>query len=335
MVLCITSTSLPQVKLITGAEGGEVTSWSGDNAVISKFSVSNADDDVTSIVCSSLKPDLFYVSAGCLVHCYDLRQLGTGAVNTFSFCEDEISEISLNEKESYLAIADDTGHIKVINTTDGKLFKILRKHTNICSAVRFRPHRQWDLLTGGYDSKLIQWDFSKPRAYCQIDMQEIGVTPENLDSYVVSPPFIHSIGVSSSGNTVAVGTENALVQVFDGSRRSLAFQKTLRYHTQGVCQVHLPSFTQDQCIVSGGNDGHICIWNLEDDSGSDVVPLTNGNGCSSEGSPTSLGDSGIQPKHVIQHSHKINWITSSRTANSKFLAVADSTNQPVLFQFPE
>jgi len=165
-------------------------------------------------------------------------------------------------------------------------------------------------------------------------MQEIGVTPENLDSYVVSPPFVHSIALSSSGNTVAVGTENAIVQVFDSSKRTLAFKQTLRCgcHTQGVSQVHLPSFGQDRYVVSGGNDGRIYIWDFENSSMHHHTPMTNG--CSSS-SASAHSAAGIPPKHEMLHTNKINWITSTATANGKFIFIADNTHCPVVFQFPE
>lgn len=329
-VMCIATTSVPQVRLITGAEGGELAVWSSDHVLMNKLQVGDSEDDVTSIACSSVKPDLFYVACGSSVHCLDLRQL-TGAVNVYSFNEDEINEVSLNEKETFLAAADDSGNIKIINIADNKVYKTLRKHTNICSAVKFRPHRPWDLISGGYDSKLIQWDFSKSRAFCLMDMQEIGVAPENLDSYVVSPPFVHSIGMSVSGNTVAVGTENALVQVFDGSKRTLSFRQTLRCHTQGVSQVHFPSFSHDRFVVSGGNDGRICVWDLESDGASHHGPAMT-NGCSSV---FTVPPAGIAPAYEIQHVNKINWLTSGATTNRKFLAVADNTCCPLVFEFPE
>ena len=331
IVLHITASCLPDVRFITGAEFGEVAAWAGDGSVVHKFQISNADDDVSAVVCSSLKPEMFYVSAGSTIHLYDMRQLAD-AVTTFSHNEDEINEISLNEKETYLASCDDSGNIKLISTSDGKLYKTLKKHTNICASVKFRPHRSWELISGGFDSKLIQWDFSKPRAFCQIDMQEIGTPPESVDSYVVGPPFVHSLSISSSGNTVAVGTENGLVQVFNSSKRTLSFEQTLRRHTQGVSQVHFPSFSQDRFVISGGNDERICIWDLESgEASSQAGPTTNGCSLATSASVTAS----ILPKHEIFTEEKIHWIASSRTGNSKLIAVADNSTCPTLLQFPE
>merc|ERR1712004_146278 len=90
-------------------------------------------------------------------------------------------------------------------------------------------------------------------------MQEVGLDSPLPAAYMVSPPFVYSLSVSRNGNLVACGTENALVQLFNASKRTLAFVASLRGHNSGVSQVHfLPS--SDHILVSGGNDGKIYIW---------------------------------------------------------------------------
>jgi WD40 repeat protein len=43
--------------------------------------------------------------------------------------------------------------------------KTLRRgHSNICSSVAFRPHRPWELLSGGLDATVVMWDFSRLRS---------------------------------------------------------------------------------------------------------------------------------------------------------------------------
>ena len=43
-------------------------------------------------------------------------------------------------------------------------YKTLRRgHSNICAALAFRPHRPWELLSGGLDSTVVRWDFSRLR----------------------------------------------------------------------------------------------------------------------------------------------------------------------------
>ena len=330
-VLTVAATNSPDVRLISGAENGELAVWSVDGACCHQWQIANADGDVTSVACSNICSNLFYAACGVKIYCYDLRNLSSYA-SSYDVNEDEINEITLNEKENFLAAAEDSNNIKVINLTDSKVFKTLRKHTNICSAVRFRPHRPWELLSGGYDSKLIQWDFGKSRAYCIMDMQEMGCVPDKLDSYLVNPPFVHSIAVSLTGNTVAVGTENALVQLFDASKRTLQLRHTLRAHTQGVSQVHCPMFAPDKFVVSGGNDGRICVWDIECSSSSSSATS---NGCASSNGQA-VGSSGLSSALVYEiiHTEKVNWITCATSVNRNYIVVGDNTASPVLFPFP-
>jgi WD40 repeat protein len=333
-VLSIAATTAPTVRIITGGEQGEVAVWSVGGQNIKKFHIDDdAEDDVTSIVCSSVSPEVFYAACGVKICSFDLRQLDR-PVAIYNFNEEEISEIALNEKENFLAAADDSSNIKVINLTDGKLYKTLRKHSNICSAVKFRPHRPWELLSGGYDNKLIQWDFAKSRAHCIIDMQEIGVTPEELDSYVVSPPFVHSIAVSSTGSAVAVGTENAVVHIFDASKRTLEYRQTLRGHRLGVGQVHFPQFSDDQFLLSGANDMRLCFWKLGADLEQHCTALTNGCSGSAEAHSSAVSSS-HQPYATILHTEKINWLTTCATVHGRFVAVADSTSNPIIYPYLE
>lgn len=328
IVLSVAVSNLPNVRIISGAESGELAVWTVDGTNVHKSCI--GEGDVTSLACSTSRPDIFYAACGDTISCFDLRQL-TGPVSQLDSVDEEINQIALNEKENFLASADDSGNIKVFNLSSSKLYKTLRKHTNICAAVSFRPNRPWELVSGAYDSSLIQWDFAKSRSFCIIRLEELGAVPENLESYVVSPSFVHSIAVSSTGNRLACGTENALVQIFDSSKKTLHFQKTLRHHTQGVSQVHFPKFDEDKYLVSGGNDGRICVWNLEEEL-SHGVALTNG--CSVAAGNNSVHQTAHNPAIEINHTEKINWLASGAVNNNKFLAVADNTSCPVIFQFP-
>ena len=329
-------------RLLSGGEQGEMCLWNLNGEAPTKIKASD-DDDVTSITCSQQRPHEIYAACGQSILQFDTRQL-SGPVHTYSYNDDEINQIALNEKETHIAACDDAGHVRVISTHDRRLFKTLRKHTNICSTVTFRPKRQWELISGGLDSMLLQWDFSKSKNFCNINMQEIGVQDEgSQDSYLVNPPFVHSVAISQDGNIVACGTENALVQIFDSSKRTLEYRKTFRFHTQGVSQVHfLPSAdgVARELLVSGGNDGKIVIWEIGNglgDSGAAGAtanpPLVNGHGSKHNNvSPTS-GES-QHFKMEISHGDKINWITSIPHQGQRTIAIADNSNKISLYSIP-
>ena len=344
-VLCLVANN---GGLLSGGEQGELCIWSLDGEAPRKVKVGDGEDDITSICCSQQRPHEIYTSCGQAVHQFDMRRLD-GPVHTFNYNEDEINQIALNEKETHLAACDDAGHVRVISTHDRRLFKTLCKHTNICSTVTFRPTRQWDLISGGLDSKLLQWDYSKAKNYCNINMEEIGVQEENNpDSYLVNPPFIHSVSVSSDGSLLACGTENALVQIFDSSKRTLEYRKTLKYHTQGVSQVHFltpeGAGAARELLLSAGNDGKIVVWEIRN-SNSEAAssgatanpPVVNGDG--SKHISSASGEASTHNQHFqaeISHGDKINWITSCRhQGQATVVAVADNTNKISLYPLPQ
>ena len=341
-VLCLASNN---GRLLSGGEQGELCLWSLDGEAPVKIKVADGDDinDVTSICCSQQRPHEIYTACGQSVVQFDTRQLN-GPVHTYNYNEDEINQISLNEKETHLATCDDAGHVRIISTHDRRLLKTLRKHTNICSTVTFRPRRQWELISGGLDSMLLQWDFSKAKNFCNINMQEIGVQDEgSQDSYLVNPPFIHSLSVSQDGNFLSCGTENALVQIFDSSKRTLEYKITLRHHTQGVSQVHfLPQEgAARELLLSGGNDGKIVIWEIRDgltDAGAGGAtanpPVVNGHGSKHTGSPPA-SDHTQHFQAEISHGEKINWITSITYQGQQTIAVADNSNKITLYALPQ
>ena len=77
---------------------------------------------------------------------------------TYRFCKDDIGHLALHAKGGFLALADDTGAVQVVDLTAGKLFKSIRQaHSNICSSVAFRRHRPWELLSGGLDTTVARY----------------------------------------------------------------------------------------------------------------------------------------------------------------------------------
>ena len=138
------------------------------------------------------------------------RSLDAGAVvQCFGVNADEVNSVAARAANGgWVAAGDDAGEVQVIslqqppgargaaaaaaaagNATAGSAagggagsvttpapsrpaaYKTLRRgHTNICAAVAFRPHRPWDLLSGGLDCRAVSWDFSRLRPVRTWDM---------------------------------------------------------------------------------------------------------------------------------------------------------------------
>lgn len=152
-ILCVGASSGPEGLLASGSEGGEVTVWSQEGTIIGRLTLPG-EEDSTGVVFSPAAPSQLYVSHGDTVSVLDPRNL-KGPVEAFQGAgEEEINALALNETGSSLAVADDSGAVRVLELPGGKVFRTLRRHTNICSSVAFRPHRPNNLLSAGLDMQV-------------------------------------------------------------------------------------------------------------------------------------------------------------------------------------
>lgn len=160
-ILCVGATPGPESLLGSGSEGGEVTVWSQEGTIVGRLTLPGKDD-CTSVVFSPAASAQLYVSHGETVSVLDPRNL-KGAVEEFQGAgNDEINAVALNETGSILAVADDSGSVRVLELPGGKVCRTLRRHTNICSSVAFRPQRPNNLVSAGLDMQVSEWIKIKP-----------------------------------------------------------------------------------------------------------------------------------------------------------------------------
>lgn len=152
-ILCVGASLGPEGLLASGSEGGEVAVWSQDGTVIGRLSL-HGEEDSTSVVFSPAAPGQFYVSHGDKVSALDPRNLKSPVEEFEGAGEEEINALALNETGSAMAVADDSGAVRVLELPGGKVCRTLRRHTNICSSVAFRPHRPNNLLSAGLDMQV-------------------------------------------------------------------------------------------------------------------------------------------------------------------------------------
>lgn len=155
-----------------------------------------SDAAVPALCCHPGQEAGLFAAAGAAVLQLDLRAgLGPEATcRTFQVNSDEVNGLAATAANGgWLAAADDAGEVAVVSlapTAGGAgdasasgsaaeagaaagaataaarapQYKTLRRgHSNIASAVAFRPHRPWELLSGGLDSTVVKWDFSRLR----------------------------------------------------------------------------------------------------------------------------------------------------------------------------
>lgn len=319
-VLCVDVQSQTG-HVVSGGEGGELCVWSKDGQLTGRFS--RPETDCTSVVFSKQSPNLIYAAFGEEVLILDWQRLQE-PVFIFKSNQDEVNQISLDANENYLAACDDSGEIKMFAVHNRKEFKTLRhKHTNICSTVVFRPGRQWELVSGGLDCRLVHWDFSKPKCLNQFNMQEFHATPGD-SPYFINPPFVHHLAVSPNGSTLGCALENGQIAILNGNQKNLQPRHALFGHSQGVSQVH---FLADEVLISAGNDCSIIQWDLTKSALYHPVPVyMNGDGAASgPEEEKSLALTALCKARTLTHAHKINWMAPYSTDAERYLCIADQT----------
>ena len=153
-ILCVGAAGGPEGLLASGSEGGEVTVWSQDGTVLGHVTLPGGDDCTGVAFAPTAPPGRLYAAHGETVSVLDPRDL-RGVVTAIPGAgEEEINCVAVSEDGAFLAVADDSGAVRVLDLAEGKVCRTLRRHTNICSSVAFRPKRPGSLLSAGLDMQV-------------------------------------------------------------------------------------------------------------------------------------------------------------------------------------
>ncbi|KAB5534164.1 hypothetical protein DKX38_017250 [Salix brachista] len=157
-----------------------------------------AQEPISSLSFNPGNEDIMYVSCGNEVKCFDLHNMASAwaPFKSYTYNKEEINQISCNSKAAFLASTDDGGDVKIIDIRQHCLYKTLRAgHSSICSSVQFIPWRSWEVITGGLDSKLVMWDFSKGRPVKIVDFGLPDTKNSSNGAQCLNPAFVHAIAV--------------------------------------------------------------------------------------------------------------------------------------------
>lgn len=150
-ILCLNASQ--EGLVASGAEGGDLMVWGEDGTVLGHTCFQGAED-VTNVLFSPSCPTKLYASHGETISILDVRSLKE-PLDNFHVNEEEINCLSLNETENLLASADDSGTIKILDLENKKISRSLKRHSNICSSVAFRPQRPQSLVSCGLDMQVM------------------------------------------------------------------------------------------------------------------------------------------------------------------------------------
>ncbi|CAK7310077.1 WD repeat-containing protein 53 [Vulpes lagopus] len=336
-ILCLNASQ--EGLVASGAEGGDLMAWGEDGTPLGHTRFQGADD-VTSILFSPSCPTKLYASHGETISLLDVRSL-KGSLDHFHVNEEEINCLSLNETENLLASADDSGAIKILDLENKKVSRSLKRHSNICSSVAFRPQRPQSLVSCGLDMQVMLWNLQKARPVWITNLQEDEA--EEMESpqspgQLLNPALAHSVSVASCGNIFSCGAEDGKVRIFRVMGVKCEQELGFKGHTLGVSQVcFLP---ESYLLLTGGNDGKIMLWDVssevEKKQKSPTKPThrkkTKRAAYTKQSGNTHVPVAGeeehgkIIPKLSIEHGEKVNWLLSTKIKGYQYILVADQTS---------
>ncbi|VFQ58832.1 unnamed protein product [Cuscuta campestris] len=335
---CIASRSRPGL-IATAAEDGNVC-WFDMRCKDAIFTMDVANHNPISSIC--FKPgneDIIYASSGNEVKCFEVNMGNSSKqLESYNYNKDEINQIDCTVNSSFLAAADDSGDVKIVDIRQQCLYKTLRSgHTSICSSVQFVPWRPWQVVTGGLDSKLVVWDYSKGRPQKIVDFGMPDASNEEKTVQCLNPAFAHALAlpevdmVDKVGKICLAARGDGVVDILNidsdlnsssKSKRSSNKPKdtsqgqnwrldhTLGGHTAAVSCVAFSVFggEKGKFIISGGNDKQVRVW--------DWTKLFTG-----DGTNTSSNDLlNLQ----LNLRRKVNWLCTAPT-DSDNLVVCDTS----------
>nr|VDC60184.1 unnamed protein product [Brassica rapa] len=277
---CIASRDRPGLVVTSGEDG--CVCWFDLRCKDVQFTIDVGTEPVSSLCFKTGNEDILYASHGNEIKSFDVHMLSAGSwkpLESYSYNKDEVNQVVCNGRSSFLASADDSGDVKIIDVGQKCLYKTLRAgHTSICSSVQFIPWRPWEVITGGLDAKLVLWDFSKGRSQKIIDFSS------DNSGQCLNPAFVHSIAVPEMDmvdkldKICAVARGDGIVDLINieselsrkgaskgSSRNNVAKRVCLDYSVGGhKAAVSCVAFSQFQekgrFLISGGNDKSVKIW---------------------------------------------------------------------------
>ncbi|XP_020841703.1 WD repeat-containing protein 53 isoform X1 [Phascolarctos cinereus] len=344
-VLCLDANK--EGLVASGGEEGDIIIWSPEGNQVGQIEFQGFND-VTCVRFSPTCPNKLYVSHGEIISILDVRSF-TGSTEDFHVNEEEINCLSLNETENLLASADDSGTIKILDLVNKRVSRSLRKHSNICSSVAFRPHRPQSLFSCGLDMQVMLWNLQKARPLWMVNLQEqeeeqeegtvkIG-EPEQASSQLSNPALAHSLSVASCGRIFSCGAEDGKIRIFRVLGVTCEQELGFKGHTLGVSQVHF--LPDSYLMLSGGNDGKVKLWDVSSKverkqrnpvkftyrkkpkTPTYPKPKEKENILETNEPPTCTD---FLPKLTLEHGEKVNWLSYSKMKGSGKILVADQSN---------
>ncbi|KAJ4823173.1 Cellulose synthase A catalytic subunit 8 [UDP-forming] [Turnera subulata] len=173
---CVASRDRPGFVATSGEDG--CICWFDIRCKDAQLVAEVSPEPISSLCFKTGNEDVIFVSSGSEVKSFDMRMaIPWTPMRSYRYNKEEINQIACNSKAAFLASTDDSGDVK------------------ICSSVQFIPWKPWEVITGGLDSKLVMWDFSKGRAIKIMDFGLPDMKSGSNSPQCFNPAFVHAIAV--------------------------------------------------------------------------------------------------------------------------------------------
>ncbi|KAG5561950.1 hypothetical protein RHGRI_004849 [Rhododendron griersonianum] len=199
---CISSRDRPGLIATAGEDG--CVCWFDMRCKDMLFVMLVGEDPISSLCFKPGNEDIIYVSSGTEVKAFDVHSATSWKwLESHNYNKEEINQIACNSRSCFLAAADDGGDVK------------------ICTSVQFLPWRPWEVITGGLDSKLVMWDFSKGRPRKIVDFSVPDADGGCSAGQSLNPAFVHALAVPEVdmvdrvGKVCVVARGDGVVEVID------------------------------------------------------------------------------------------------------------------------
>ncbi|KAH9048141.1 WD40-repeat-containing domain protein [Lactarius hengduanensis] len=220
--------------LILGSDDGSIRLYRLPDTKVVK-AIRGLGSEVSSIAVMAPRSGGFgdmWVACGSSVKLFNLNareliQSSENALVTVQLGEndgDAVNGISVSENQKSLAFSLDSGVVGVVDLLTNSVRRMKTQHTSICATASFMPDRPNEVVSGGYDSALLHFDF---RQSTLLSRREFASLPQT-SAVSLSPPFILCLSVSSTG-TVVAGTADGQIWIGLGGDKRVSVKKTRKW----------------------------------------------------------------------------------------------------------
>ncbi|KAF9978602.1 WD repeat-containing protein 53 [Actinomortierella ambigua] len=197
------------------------------------------DDAVSAISWDPIDNQRVYVASGLTLYVFSLA---TDAVvlnveqasAVYTGAEDEMNQISINDRGTFLTTCDDAGDVRALDLKTGQWARrLVGGHDNIAMAVQFVPNKDLQAISCGMDYRILAWDFYKNRSTEILKTDVKTANAPQGSAQVFNPPFALSVAIHPSGTRAAVGLGDGTIQFLHKSNDvPLSFEALKLQHQQ-------------------------------------------------------------------------------------------------------